>query len=933
MDHIALFEAHRQFFDIKHIGRQNLALANASVAEVAEILLDPKNPTPPAPNQIFDPAHYELQRHPIEPADPINPLVHYLTKGGDVRLSPNALFDVAFYKRTIKRPDLSPYATLIHALDHIDTGLTGFSPFVDLDYLREETKHKNDGLLLRDLFSGDLQPTRPHPLFDLEYFSLQSGTEFETLADAVRHYWSAAQDLSTHPLFDVAFYKSHFPEQSGICRSVYHYLISVEPQSPHPLFDGAFYSGQVAAEEHVTPIRPLEHFLAKGQAMGLSPSPYFDVAYYQGQSQCGSDAVQYYLEGGHRNHSPHPMIDATQAQLFAHSLESAHIPVAELLADETHAPPLDLTPDFVPEYFAKMVPDVGRDPQKLRRRYLRDGYPTGQRPNGLLSMPYIASQCRWLDIEGRTPLSGYFEAGLHRRPRFILALGSLKHNATNESWLAFLKSQIGNPEIEFVVVSAQPGPMSPAFFEVAHVWHLAKVPLSELGPNDLKRAGDQFARSLLSNPATICFAEYSGELTLVRALTGLGAPLILFGKDRLAQLTEQEADILTKTCTHVFCTSPRTRDDLAAIFAETGPSVSDGFHTIIPTVKSSAGGRLRARSKLGLSEETRLVVSSGGPEIEHGADLFGALAARCFEDKAFLNEAVFHWYCPDTPYGNRPKFYGRLIAETTEERNRFQLMDGSEMATAIAAADVYVKLGRDECPLDDVKHARNEGVPVLLMDGPAEAVTLASQDGVLLVDAFDLDAARRLLHDLLTGSVGANPPRAAPDGASAAGYSLTAFSDRITKLLSATAPELKLSRPSRSAMTQLLMVMPDKDMFERLSALTEKHDPIEDTAALWFDLPQIRRDEFPDGLRELFEEQDCSELVVVGSADGLSEHLINDFTRSVWLLDGTASELSSLYRKGLEFDALLTRETGQISEMRDLNAVIADTMVARDWRA
>lgn len=932
MDHIALFETHRHFFDVAHIRGQDPVLAKASDKELAEKLLHPKNATPPAPNRIFDPLHYNLQRRRLEPTNLPNPIVHYLAEDTEVNLSVNALFDAAYYKRTIRRPDLDNRAALSHALDHLETELSGFSPFVDLDFLCEGFGRKKDAALLCDLFSGELQPARPHPLFDLEYFSLQSGITFETLADALRHYWTSAEDISTHPMFDVAFYKSHFPEQAGINRSVYHYLVSAEQRSPHPLFDSAFYSEQVASVMRGTPARLFEHFLSKGQALDLSPSPFFDLAYYRRQSQCGANAVQNYLEGGHHFHSPHPMIDLAQAQLFSRSLESPPAPLTVLFADEKQAPPLELTPEFVPEYFAGTEPVASQNPQALRRRYFREGYPTGQRPNGLLSMPYIADQCRWLDIEAHSPLAGYFEAGLHRRPRFVLALDTLEHNTANVSWLALLKSQIGNPATEFVVVSAQPGPMSSAFSEVAHVWHLALEPLAELAPSDLKSAVNRFNRSLASNPTTVCFVEYSEDLILLQSLSGLGAPLFVFGDDRLAHLSPEDADILTETCAHILCASPRTKDKLTTIFAEAGPSISDGFHAITRSGTPTVERRLRARRRLGMGEEAQLIISSGGSGIEHGADLFGALAAQCFEDGDFPDSAVFHWYGPDKPFGNRPNFYGRLNAENAEGRTRFRLMEDDAMATAISAADAYVKLGRDGCPLNEVMIARDAGVPVVLMSGPASATTLASEEGVHLVDAFDLAAARRCLRDILAQSGGSSLPVASPKDTPTTARDLSAFADHIAKLLDAEVPGLKLTRPSRNAMSRLLIVMPDKDMFERLSTLTEKHDLLEGTAALWFDQSHVRREDFPDVLRVLLDEQDCSDLVVVDSADQLSEHLICGFTRSLWLLQGSTSELNSLYRKGLEFDVLLTRNPDQIAEMRALNAVIADAMTTRDWR-
>lgn len=933
MDLDALFQAHRDFFDFGYLRKTVTSMADASDDELVEMLLRADNANPPAPNCIFDVHHYNLMRTRLGQGDPLNPIVHYLTQNAVNGISVNALFDEGYYRHHSKVDDASSIGAIIHALKNMQDGPRRFSPFVDIDFICARTGRMNDSDLLSDLFTGALQPNQPHPLVDVGYIDRQSVTRIENLQDAIRHYWNSGEDLSTHPLFDVAYYKSQFPAQAGIVRSVYHYLISPDPVSPHALFEPAYYRDQVLDELGRAPTRLLEHFVSMGQALGLSPSPFFDTAFYRSQTNEGDNALQHYLSVGHLSYAPHAMIDVAQARLFAQSIKRSSKSTAQLLAENTQSVPMSVTPEFDPIYYRKTLENAGHDHHQLRRRYFREGYPQGERPNGLLSLPYIETQCRRFGINGTTCLASYFEQRWHRRRRIMLALASMQDTAENRSWYELCKSQLDNPNIEFIVVSVESGPMSEAFFKVAHVWHLSEQPMATIEKKALRNSVENLARILASNPVELAFVDCSKGLALLQAFARLGVPQISFGDAGLSQLSADEVDLLSRSSDQIMCRSPQLRASLEKNLTRGMTHIADGSNTHVAAHRITDSQRRRARQSLGLSEDDILILSSGGPEIEHGADLFGALAAQCFEDAEFGPNVSFCWHGPGRFFGNRPKFYARHFAETVQNDNQFRMIADQDFTTVLRAADIYVKLGRDRCNDDDMLQAVGAGLPVVVMRGSPEVAALAEAEAVLVVDAFDLTGMRLILRDLA-----ADPQerKAFGDRARAAfqaDFDLAAFVSRMNNAIRRCVPDLALSKPADTPTGQLLLVLPDESLFESFDTIAEKRSTLGSTPVLWLSHQQIDTCTCPAELRNIVTRSACSEIAVVFTADKLDRQEIGRFSESYWLTLGKASELSALFLKGLEFDEIYTCRPTQIDEMRNLNPRIAETMTHLDWSA
>ncbi|MCC5974349.1 MAG: hypothetical protein JJT81_09890, partial [Rubellimicrobium sp.] len=836
-----LFEAHSGFFDLDHVRESVPALAGSDQGELIRALLDPDQALPPAPNRIFDPHFYMLQRARTGLAGPVNPILHYLAIGAVEGLGINLLFDRAFYARNARLRDASPLGPVLHALAQFDRGLTGFSPFVDVDFISARTGRAPSPAFLRDLFAGTIQPDQLHPLVDLGHMRAQVARPLDTVRDVLWHYWFGGQDLSPHPLFNLAHYRSQVPGGADLAHSAYHYLTSAAPLSPHPLFDPEFYADRVRCVTGRAPADPLAHYLTTGDAMGLAPSPWFDTAFYRSRSGCVGNALRHYLAGGHRLVPPHPMIDAWAAQMFAASRPVTCETLAELLATRPDEVPLSLTPDFSSDHYRKLLQDPPDTAPALRDRYVRQGYPAGVRPNGLVSVPYLTARCRMLGLDALNPIAACFELGWHRRRRILVALPSMEESAVNRALLGLCAAQLGHPELEIVVVAQEPGPMSAAFFEVAHVWHLAAHEAPALD-----KALIRLDRTLAANPPAITLVDCGQGIALARAMARSATTLAVFGDGGLSQLSPDEAAELSVFADLVLCDSDELAISLVRTGERAGPvagsraKVAPGLFMGQDVAPPSAAARGQAREALGLARDEVLIVASGTGSLVDGTDRFGALAALCGDrGDGIFERAVFLWHGPGKVLPDTPPFYAAHFARLgLGGGGRFRQVHTPGLETVLAAADIYVSLGHEPGHDRDgagSRAARAAGVPVLAMGEAAIPATPAG-DGVLTVGRFDLGAARDALRDLV-----ADPAARArlAEEARSAGAGRTGLAGLVARMETAFAglvPEIGLIAPASSGEGRMLVILPDRSLVEALVVRATRAEVRDGAQLLWFDL-------------------------------------------------------------------------------------------------
>lgn len=208
------------------------------------------------------------------------------------------------------------------ALDHfLDVGLrTGLNPnpLFDVSWIASEhqvTPHDLPPVLayIRD---KRLHSLSTHPLFDPAYYSARyriGQSDGHSLAD---HYRArgAAEELSTHRLISLDWIEATWPKHLRPFELTRY--LSDEAYfglSTHPLFDCAYYRARYLADEP-EPVHPLYHYLMKGWKVGNNPHPKFTNDWYLQQvpqlRERPGNPLAHYLQAGMRDNLwPNPIFD------------------------------------------------------------------------------------------------------------------------------------------------------------------------------------------------------------------------------------------------------------------------------------------------------------------------------------------------------------------------------------------------------------------------------------------------------------------------------------------------------------------------------------------------------------------------------------------------------------------------------------------------
>jgi GT2 family glycosyltransferase len=219
---------------------------------------------------LFDVAYYLLHNPDVLSAG-VDPLDHFLLRGGKEGRSPCALFNTIYYLRT-----------------YADVSASGINP------------------LEHYLLFGAAEGRRPCGLFDTNYYLRENPTVLSCGLNPLSHFmrWGAEEGCKPHPLFDTKYYFRENPEVRVLrLNPLVHYLEHgcAEGRKPNPLFDTAYYLRE-NVDVATARLEPLQHYIEIGAAMGRNPNPLFDTAYYlqanPDVAAAGVNPLQHYLERG-----------------------------------------------------------------------------------------------------------------------------------------------------------------------------------------------------------------------------------------------------------------------------------------------------------------------------------------------------------------------------------------------------------------------------------------------------------------------------------------------------------------------------------------------------------------------------------------------------------------------------------------------------------
>ncbi|TCL09050.1 hypothetical protein BXY66_1093 [Shimia isoporae] len=908
-----LFDTFPGFFDLRFVRTsQNISEAVSDEEVVEQILAERTSALPP--NAFFDLAFYRRQiSGTSEPS--LNPTVHFLTHGAAEGRLINPLFDHDFYASQARLRNVTPVEAIEHANVHFGASIAHFSPFLHRERLAVHLEGPDAASLLEELLQNDAPPRLAHPFLGLGLSS--DGLEGLSVKSAIEHYWQSGNVQSPHPMFDESFYRSQLPDGLDVQYALYHYLTSAKTTSPHPQFDPEYYEQQFIRHGHKPPHDTLLHFLDTPAENRLPSSPFVWAAPRIG------DPISKQASQDVNVPSPHKMIPSEAFRMHRRASAKSDSFPDQWIKDKSSIP-LSLFPDFSPDFYARQVPQELDTPAALLMHYLRFGYPSGSRPNGLISLPYVKSQLIRSGEGIQDPIDQYFSNNWHLRPRVMIVLETLEDTEPTRAWLDFLKAQNGASEVEWIVVGPTQTQLSQSFFDVAHVWHLGAQPLSKLSEATIRESAEKLVRTLGVNTPVAAFFDCSDQTRLLEAFGQMRCPKLAFGSQGYA--LEQDVQMrLEQWADKVLFENDTEAAKIEVNGAVASHKLHSGFHLRLARTKKRALTPQNLRSKYGWSDTDVVVLSSGPPSLADGADLFGALAALCFEDRDIPKNVRFVWHGEGHLWGNAPKFYAAHYARTSGGSDRFHLVDDISFEEALNVADLYVKLGRDGCDQIHLKHALSQGTPILLMAGSIDFEPLVATDAVVSCPAFDLKRLKSALKQLSS-----DPDARSEQGRKGTEYvlkslSLEALSKRISEALGLVASDLDLPAPDLAIDRTLLLVTSSPDRLGlHLDADAAKSD------FKHFHTAQTETGLFPAEMERELRNAKCEHLVFATPSSAQTWKDLEKFDAAIWMVESIQAELDAIYQHGASFDKIVVSSPETYDELCLLTPELTSRITVTD---
>ncbi len=332
------------------------------------------------PHPLFDSDWY-LQQNPEVEAAGSNPLVHYLRQGWRQKRNPHPLFDTGFYldrNSDIAQTGVEP---LYHYIANGNSEGRDPHPLFDNRWylgLYPDAVPADGTALSHYLLSKKAELRRPHPLFEPKFYVARHPDAGASGMHALLHYVTtgAKQRYSPHPLFDIDFYVRQSPNLANSGADLLRHYICEGARSgldPCELFDSSFYLEsypEVARKE----LNPLAHYWTEGIAERCNPNPLFDTEFYlkqyPGIAADGMNPLVDFIEcGARRGRLPNPFFD--------------------------------------PLFYLETNPDVRRAGINPLAHYLKRGAAEGRDPSPFFSTKGYVSAHRELKDSGVNPLAHF----------------------------------------------------------------------------------------------------------------------------------------------------------------------------------------------------------------------------------------------------------------------------------------------------------------------------------------------------------------------------------------------------------------------------------------------------------------------------------------------------------------------------------------------
>ena len=704
-------------------------------------LIDPARADPVNPNPMFDVEYYARVAGIAAAGQQVNPVHHYLSIGQFIDLSPNRFFDPVYFRARnmgAQRPGVSD---LERALSRLQSGLTEFHPMIDVTMMAEDLGCLPDKAFLTDLFRDGLGRANPNPLFDIAHYEAGADESFASFGEALDHYASELHSEDTSVLFDINFYLSELDKKAPERRFLHHYLTNDCTVDVHPMLNGGNYRGAVRRATGEVVARPMEHYLRVGEQLGIAPGPFFDVRHYAAVSGESRGLLKHYLTEGHLSHVAHPAVDDLGAR--------SGVPPALAMARLQRDSKAFSVPIVDEQRYLRLFPAVVKSKENPVLHYLRVGFREAFTPNGLISVPYVATSDRSRALSSREAVVGYVEWGMQRRRRVLIVLRDLVDRAVTQSWLAVLETQAAQGDTEFLVLTEGLGGLADRFRLVAHVMSIGD---GKAVLDDGALAGQlrRFLTLLTPNYPELAFVEFGKDTRLAHLIANANIPIVALVDRAASALEPQRLVALLKRSARVLASTAATRDWLVSDLNWPAAKISLGA-TFVPSGPGRGRiGRLRRRrallAELNLPDTAFVIAGAGALTFEKGIDRFGLLAKILTDGLPEDSDVQFIWAGDGHSYPDTPYFYARHHMKLAGRLHQMHLLPGARQQDLRAAADLFIIA---EAADVDVFEARTQESPTIII-GRSDFDPEIAEIGPVF-DPVDLAAAAEMIGKHISG--------------------------------------------------------------------------------------------------------------------------------------------------------------------------------------
>lgn len=610
-------------------------------------------------------------------------------------------------------------------------------------------------------------------------------------------------------------------------------------------------------------------------------------------------------------------------------------------------------------YYLSVNADVQQADIPPDKHYLAHGIRENRAPNAWFSSAYVRNQLNAAHVTPAELLERYLASDMPDRPRVLFVGHEASRTGAPAIILRLIEMFSSEGGVECITLLDEGGERLEDFRQYSHVYVMARSRREERF--ETKSAREELAALLgehggfqLNRPV-IALVNSAESARIAKVLHQLNMPIVSLVHEFAAFYSASVFESLSEISRKLIVPSQFIRrtavaharlDDAKLVVRGQG-LLDDGFGTL-----DADACRKQLRARLDLPADAFIVLNVGTLELRKGVDSFVQAACLFCQSHPEHDHVYFLWFGEETAASAPAVPFARELIAKQGLEDRIRFLPSTPLVEPIfQAADLFFLSARAD-PFPCVVHeALACAVPVVAYAGTGGAAELIGDDCGTLVEYGDHLAVCRAVHRYLT------QPELLNEHAQHAVEKIKrdwAFADyfEFVRAEMQTHVQVSLSaavREDESAETHLVMCPAHVDA---LAALEERAFDVACTHVL---LPRplaVRRAELQAGLEKLSARGVRSQMYAVplGSAGITPEDLLlavqrvrpiqltvigleHEIDRDVLqlmafkkrlVLPSTTVDRAALYRIGICFDEIVTKDASLGADMMRINPVIAE---------